>query len=239
MKKGIDLIAEERQRQISVEGYDQRHNAQHAVHENRAELKEKIKPKFNEGDWVVYDHCTYEVIKVPEKGLINYELMRNGNICCAPEPYIKKWTIQDAKDGDVITYKNDDDEWILIYKYIIPKSRDVPHDVLKYHALFTGTDFYDSGIAGMINENYASCFTPATTEQRDLLFSKMKEAGYEWDADKKELKNIEQKPAEWSEEDDQYLLVCKNALYKYQSTDKWDATIIYNWLCNRLRSLKN
>ena len=34
---------------------------------------------------------------------------------------------------------------------------------------------------------------PATKEQRDLLFQKMKEAEYEWDADKKELKKIEQK----------------------------------------------
>lgn len=33
MKKGIDLIAEERQRQISVEGYDRQHDAQHTVHE--------------------------------------------------------------------------------------------------------------------------------------------------------------------------------------------------------------
>ena len=33
------------------------------------------------------------------------------------------------------------------------------------------------------------------------LFVAMKESGYEWDADKKELKKIEQKPAEWSEED--------------------------------------
>ena len=31
---------------------------------------------------------------------------------------------------------------------------------------------------------------PATKEQRDLLFSKMKEAGYEWDSEKKELKMI-------------------------------------------------
>ena len=29
--------------------------------------------------------------------------------------------------------------------------------------------------------------TPATKEQCDLLFAKMKEAGYEWDNDKKEL----------------------------------------------------
>ena len=31
---------------------------------------------------------------------------------------------------------------------------------------------------------------PATKEQRDLLFQKMKEAGYEWDAEKKELRKI-------------------------------------------------
>ena len=31
-------------------------------------------------------------------------------------------------------------------------------------------------------------FYPATKEQRNLLFTKMKEAGYEWDAEKKELK---------------------------------------------------
>ena len=35
------------------------------------------------------------------------------------------------------------------------------------------------------------------------LFQKMKESGYEWDAEKKELKKIEQKPTEeWSEEDE-------------------------------------
>lgn len=35
---------------------------------------------------------------------------------------------------------------------------------------------------------------PATKEQRDILFQKMHKAGYEWDAEKKELKEIEQKP---------------------------------------------
>ena len=33
--------------------------------------------------------------------------------------------------------------------------------------------------------------TPAIKEQRDLLFKKMKDAGYEWDAEKKELRKIE------------------------------------------------
>ena len=35
-------------------------------------------------------------------------------------------------------------------------------------------------------------YVPATKEQRNTLFAKMKEAGYEWDAEKKELKKVEQ-----------------------------------------------
>lgn len=41
---------------------------------------------------------------------------------------------------------------------------------------------------------------PATKEQRDLLFSKMKEAGYEWDADKKELNKIEDEPENYKQQ---------------------------------------
>ena len=40
---------------------------------------------------------------------------------------------------------------------------------------------------------------------------------------------------EWSEDDEQYLLVCKNALEKYQTTDKWDANIIFHWLKNKIK----
>ena len=52
------------------------------------------------------------------------------------------------------------------------------------------------------------------------------------------LAKLEQKPSTWSEEDEQYLLVCKNALAKYQTTDKWDACIISHWLENKRKSLK-
>ena len=50
-------------------------------------------------------------------------------------------------------------------------------------------------------------FVPATREQRDLFFQKMKEAGYEWNAKKKELKKIEQKSS-WSEEDEEVHRKC-------------------------------
>ena len=52
------------------------------------------------------------------------------------------------------------------------------------------------------------------------------------------LEKQEQKPKEWSEDDEQYLLVCKNALRKYQITNKWDSDIISRWLDNKLKSLR-
>ena len=55
-------------------------------------------------------------------------------------------------------------------------------------------------------------YVPATKEQRNLLFKKMHEAGYEWDADRLELKKIEQKPA-WSEEDERMYRGLHNLIY--------------------------
>lgn len=51
-------------------------------------------------------------------------------------------------------------------------------------------------------------------------------------------KQGEQKHVEWTEQDKQFLLVCKNALAKYQVSDKWDANIISRWLENKLKSLR-
>jgi hypothetical protein len=70
------------------------------------------------------------------------------------------------------------------------------------------------------------------------LFRKMKEAGYEWDAEKKEMKKIKQNPA-WSEEDEdmiQALNACINAAIKggmnYISFDSKSILIgkVKNWL---------
>ena len=108
------------------------------------------------------------------------------------------FTIQDGKDGDVLalSWLEDKNLWekIIIFK--------------KYHS---------EGIKGICSmpcvEGYGNTFKngklaftdeevpyhsktwtcnlhPATKEQRDLLFQKIKEAGYEWDAEKKELKKL-------------------------------------------------
>ena len=90
------------------------------------------------------------------------------------------WTIQDAKDGDVLSYR--DGRWSFIYKGIVTE------DTFKYYALLS-----EKGITlnGAAFSRLSSCITPATKEQRDLLFQKMKETGYEWDAENKQLRKIE------------------------------------------------
>ena len=40
---------------------------------------------------------------------------------------------------------------------------------------------------------------------------------------------------EWSKQDELFLLVCKNALAKYQTTDQWDSNIISQWLEEKLK----
>jgi hypothetical protein len=162
--------------------------------EKQGKPNNKVEPKFKVGDWITN---SIETVQITGYDIdYGYQVNYKGNLQHRDTDIIEKeyslWTIGDAKDGDALTYKNDDIEWFLIYKNIIPESCDVPHDVLKYHALYTGADFYDSGIAGMISENYASCFTPATKEQRDVLMKAMTVSGYEWDAKMKELRKIKQ-----------------------------------------------
>ena len=59
---------------------------------------------------------------------------------------------------------------------------------------------------------------PATKDEQTVLFARMKEAGYEWDVDKKELKKIEHNPA-WSEEDREMARFIGNAITTDESSD--------------------
>ena len=88
------------------------------------------------------------------------------------------WSIQDAKDGDVLA----DDYGIYIF------DRFDEHDERCF--LCMGVYQYSQK---MFENKHMLCSIevhPATKEQRDLLFSKMKEAGYTFDFEKKELKKI-------------------------------------------------
>lgn len=94
------------------------------------------------------------------------------------------FTIQDAKDGDVIFY---DEGWICIFKCI--------HGIWYSSYCFITDDgeFHTGYERHAVDSTIHGNAHPSTKEQRDLLFQKIKEAGYEWDADKKELKTYKVK----------------------------------------------
>jgi hypothetical protein len=158
---------------------------------------DKVEPKFKTGDWVVYDHRAYQVVELPKEGYINLGLRRNGKIEFAPSTYCRHWTIQDAKDGDVLAYRGE--QWIFIYK----ERKD--ETLIEYYALASekGLTINDVALTVLL-----SCIVPATKEQREQLEKAMADAGYKWNPDEKKMEKIEQKPAEWHREDEQNLNAC-------------------------------
>lgn len=93
---------------------------------------------------------------------------------------LRNWNIQDAKDGDVLVYQNGDTEIIMIFK----SERDAFHAYTHFQ-VFNNT--YE------VNNSCVWCIGghPATKEQCAFLFQKMNEAGYEWDAEKKQILRID------------------------------------------------
>lgn len=162
---------------------------------------DKVKPKFKVGDWIVYNDNIYQICNISLQ--IYYECLRvDGTVHTFGLDIDSKshlWTIEDAKDGGVVVDKSD---WTIgIFQSIGHHPDGGSYNDPSYcflHCRYDDGFFYaDFEDGNTIDSDY---LVPATKKQRDLLFQKMKEAGYEWDAEKKELKKIEQKP--WSEEVD-------------------------------------
>ena len=144
--------------------------------EEQGEHKPVNEPKFKVGDWVVTTYGKAKQIISVDKNGDGYTLddcvYFSGSWC----DMYHLWAIEDAKDGDVLYSPCLSLLWIF-------KSKDTVYCGcnLNYNdGAFCGEGYFERPTDAI----------PATKEQRDLLFSKMKEAGYEWDAEKKELKKI-------------------------------------------------
>ena len=146
--------------------------------------------KFKVGDWVVTNQGKVNQVVSVDKDLDGYTLDDGNYFSGSWCDMYHLWTIEDAKDGDIIYSKHNTEsfEWIGILKSLDKENKRVFfygfwHDMAKTFSV-------------CMNEAYVlyDDFTPATKEQRDLLFQKMKEAGYEWDEIKKKLKTIEDEP---------------------------------------------
>lgn len=145
------------------------------------ERANKVEPKFKIGDWVVFNNhhqSIYQVEKI-ENGYYILRHIRGGTfrVCVLHDECLRLWTLQDAKDGDVLYFSN---ETIVIFKDLYNK--DTFHS---YCHIENGT--FDVSTDELPDWWDGEGFYPATKEQCDILFAKMKEAGYKWDENKKEL----------------------------------------------------
>lgn len=104
----------------------------------------------------------------------------DGSVITRPIQDVDKtasvFTIQDAKEGDVLCWY--DSKCIVLFKNIYDKESFNSYGFIGH---CTGT--FESRLSYHDIEGAH----PATQEQCDLLFQKMKEAGYEWSSDHRKL----------------------------------------------------
>ena len=159
------------------------------IHDITYNPTDKVEPKFKVGDYIVNDYCMGRVVEITDDA---YLLDTEQGIPFSCEHNVHLWTIQDAKDGDVLVSRYNK-------PFIYNGNRDSFH-IGSYCGISVEDRFIVATEKCHWTENVN--IHPATKEQRDLLFQKMHEAGYEWDADKKELKKVRQKLTELAKGED-------------------------------------
>lgn len=154
-------------------------------YKNKQKSANKIGPRFNVGDWIIYIKSKY-IYKVEKKENYEYTLRHilGGSLCLpfSNEKLIREWNIQDAKDGDILVCN----EEILIFK-----SYSVLSKCIYFYCWYNGhtNNFHSKEVVDILLPTENKIY-PATKEQRDLLFQKIKEAGYKWNTETKTLENL-------------------------------------------------
>jgi hypothetical protein len=165
-----------------------------AGYEWDAELKKiTVKPMFKVGDWL-YSNCNgiYPVLVTDYSKYCGYQLQERSDRCHLSRKIVEDnyhlWTIQDAKDGDVLcTYECGNPKIVFILRGNPEENCSVLSYYCYYNIMYP--HFEPNAERGCLAPKREDV-KPATKEQRDLLFEKMKAAGYTWDAEKKELSKI-------------------------------------------------
>ena len=146
-------------------------------------LADKVEPKFHEGVWITNGDYTWKIVEVKP---LDYILKsQDGNTVDDTISHVDEqfhpYTIQDAKDGDVLYAKGS-----YFKEYIFMFSSFTEDNVISTHFgydVFHGT--FDKKITRFAREEDLISVTPATKEQRDTLERAITNAGYEWDAEKR------------------------------------------------------
>lgn len=203
---------------------------------------DKVEPKFKVGDWIVYSRndSSMEILYVYDIRDGRYYFNDNVHFSWSVKECDEKshlWTIQDAKDGDVLYFNNVISGFhsIGLFKRLASKN-EINGNTYRCYARYGGFNEESKLEIAQNNNELHHCGTkayPATKEQRDTLEKAMADAGYTFDFEKKELKKIEQKSVEWSEEDEKQIRQIERIV-----KDSGASTNLQNKISDWLKSIK-
>ena len=102
----------------------------------------------------------------------------------------ENWSIENAEDGDFVNWNGT--ELYFIYKCLnseLDKSKSLSGDTIIYHAAYNfNLDKLDIGPdTGVGDIKRPENFSLASEEKKEEFIKVLKDKGYEWDDDKKEL----------------------------------------------------
>ena len=137
-----------------------------------------VEPKFKVGDWIITP--TNKVLQITSIECTSYRFNNKSHYwaICYCDEQCRFWTIQDAKDGDVLEFE-DHGRLVTGIVSFVNKTGKVDVSCLLECNKFKVGVFYNLDTVKP---------HPATKEQRDALMKAMNNAGYKWDSEKKELK---------------------------------------------------
>lgn len=185
-------ITQERHKFVKSDGYDlfindvKITNYKSLEKQGEQNLANKLEAKFKVGDWITNGDYSYQIIKTDG---LDYTLKsQNGAIVVYDIDYIENefhlWDItKDAKKGDVLYCKK---EFIDGKEVIVMYSGINIHNYVDSYCRYNSKLGFNTYITHVLNVEH-DFIVPATKEQCDLLFQKMKDVGLEWNAEKKEL----------------------------------------------------
>ena len=137
--------------------------------------------KFKVGDWIV-DKSGFVQQVLDFRGCIYTCTYNSFTTDCESNYHL--WTIEDAKDGDVLYSLDSKQPFIFKHRK--------KHEQAE---VYCGINIYGKFFVGNTKDCIITTdkYIPATKEQRDKLLNAMADAGWTFDFDKKELNKVEPK----------------------------------------------
>lgn len=139
------------------------------------------------------------------------------------------WTVQDAKPGDFLTYRNEDHtNWYFIYH-----SEYKPYESHYHYYAGYAEEFLTGGTA-CLDEDY---LRPSTPQEKELLLSKIKENGYIWDAENLKLINTSVKTVEKEKMTDEEVIIKLFGEFEHKAVK--DTGFVYGYIRQVIRNFLN